>query len=192
VARKIGHFKGVSEPLWRVAMEGREGDRRCHGGGSGAAAARRERLNVTDLEARIRDTMNRMMVCSQCLHLFALQPDFTIATALREAQRELRKAVATNKARKARLVDIARDRLGYQEYLELRDSIDKNITNLYTKLQKKDTPKLSKKKKKSLQGAAAAAAAAATAAAAHAAKGSAAPEDTLRLGSHRTRTTTCR
>ena len=32
------------------AMEGRPG-------GSGAAAARRERLNVTDLEARIRDTM---------------------------------------------------------------------------------------------------------------------------------------
>ncbi|KAF8188949.1 histone acetyltransferases subunit 3-domain-containing protein, partial [Pholiota molesta] len=75
-------------------------------------------------------------------------PDFTeklddpIATALREAQRELRKVVATNKARKPRLVDIARDRLGYQDYLELRDSIDKKITNLYTKLQKKDTPKL--------------------------------------------------
>lgn len=108
------------------------------------------------------------------------QPDFTekvddpIATALREAQRELRQVVATNKARKARLAAIARDRLGYQEYLELRDSIDKNITTLYAKLQKKDTPKLNKKKKKPLQGAAAAAAAAA---AANAAKGSAAPDD---------------
>lgn len=69
---------------------------------------------------------------------------------------------------------IARDRLGYQEYLELRDSIDKNITSLYAKLQKKDTPKLSKKKKKPLQGAAAAAAAAA---AANAAKGSGVPEE---------------
>jgi len=39
--------------------------------------------------------------------------------------------------------------LGYQEYLELRDSIDKNIANLYSKLQKKDVPKLAKKKKKS-------------------------------------------
>lgn len=115
------------------------------------------------------------------------QPDFQekvddpIATALRQAQRELRRVVATNKARKARLAAIARDRLGYQEYLELRDSIDKNITTLYAKLQKKDTPKLSKKKKKPLQGAAAAAAALAAAnaaaAAAAAAGGSVGPED---------------
>lgn len=83
-----------------------------------------------------------------------LQPDFTekvddpIATALRQAQAELRQVVATNKARKARLISIARDRLGYQEYLDLRDSIDKNISSLFTKLQKKDMPKLSKKKRK--------------------------------------------
>ena len=87
--------------------------------------------------------------------------DDPIATALREAQRELRKVVATNKARKARLISIACDRLGYQEYLEVRDSIDKNIITLYHKLQRKDVPKVPKKKKKPLQGAAAAAAAAA-------------------------------
>jgi len=69
--------------------------------------------------------------------------------------------VATNQARKERLAAIARDRLGYQEYLELRDAIDKNVTTLFSKLQKKDVPKLSKKKKKPLVGAAAAAAAAA-------------------------------
>jgi transcriptional adapter 3 len=68
--------------------------------------------------------------------------------------------VATNQARKERLTAIARDRLGYQEYIELRDAIDKNITTLFSKLQKKDVPKLSKKKKKPLVGAAAAAAAA--------------------------------
>lgn len=84
----------------------------------------------------------------------SLKPDFSekvddpIATALRHAQRELRTVVATNKARKERLAVIARDRLGYQEYIELRDSIDKNITTLYTKLQKKDLPKSSRKKKK--------------------------------------------
>lgn len=107
-----------------------------------------------------------------------MQPDFServddpIATALREAQRELRRVVATNKARKARLATIARDRLGYQEYLEMRDAIDKNITTLYAKLQKKDAPKLTKKKRKPLQGAAAAAHAAATAAAAKGLHGS--------------------
>lgn len=46
----------------------------------------------------------------------------------------------------------------------MRDSIDKNISSLYAKLQKKDAPKLNKKKRKPLQGAAAAAHAAATAA----------------------------
>lgn len=44
----INQWKGVKAA--EDAMEGRPG-------GSGAAAARRERLNVTDLEARIRDTM---------------------------------------------------------------------------------------------------------------------------------------
>lgn len=82
------------------------------------------------------------------------QPDFSdpvddpIATALRQAQNELRTVVATNKARKARLASIARDRIGFQEYVDLRESIDKNISTLYTKLQKKEGPKASKNKKK--------------------------------------------
>jgi transcriptional adapter 3 len=76
--------------------------------------------------------------------------DDPIATALRQAQRELRTVVATNKARKDRLAAIARDRLGFQEYLDLRESIDKNISSTYSKLQKKDAPKLAKKKKKGL------------------------------------------
>jgi transcriptional adapter 3 len=73
---------------------------------------------------------------------------------LRHAQQELRTVIATNKARKKRLIAIARDRLGYQEYLDVRDSVDKNIVSLYTKLQKKDLPKVSKKKKQKLEGAA--------------------------------------
>ena len=73
--------------------------------------------------------------------------DDPIASALRQAQSELRKVVATNKARKARLLAIAKDRLGYQEYVEAREALDKNILALFTKLQKKDGPKVSKKKK---------------------------------------------
>ncbi|KAJ7184534.1 histone acetyltransferases subunit 3-domain-containing protein [Mycena filopes] len=131
-------WKGVKAA--EDAMEGRPG-------GSAAAAARKEKMNVSDLEARIRDTMR--------YHgLLDLPPDYSekvddpIATALRHTQRELRTVVATNKARKTRLAVIARDRLGYQEYLELRDSIDRNISSAFTKLQKKNEPKLSKKKKK--------------------------------------------
>jgi transcriptional adapter 3 len=79
--------------------------------------------------------------------------DDPIATALRHAQRDLRTIVATNKKRKERLAAIARDRLGHQEYLDLRDSIDKNISTVFSKLQKKDGPKLGKKKKKAMEAA---------------------------------------
>ncbi|TFK66796.1 hypothetical protein BDN72DRAFT_799637 [Pluteus cervinus] len=131
-------WKGVKAA--EDAMEGRPG-------GSGAAAARREKMNVNDLEVRIRDTM-RLHGLLDGIPDFTEKVDDPIATALRHAQRELRQVVATNKARKARLIAIARDRLGHQEYLELRDSIDKNINTTYSKLQKKDAPKLNKKKKK--------------------------------------------
>ena len=89
------------------------------------------------------------LVLSLCL-----QPDYSnpvddpIATALRHAQRELRTVLATNKIRRNRLAAIARDRLGYQEYVDLRDTIDKNIWSLYTRLQKKDNPKSKSKKKR--------------------------------------------
>ena len=152
-------WKGVKAA--EDAMEGRPG-------GSGAAAAKREKVNVALLEDRIRDTMRfhglLEATVSSWISSFVIvfesvcciQPDYTekvddpIATALRQAQRELRTVVATNKARKERLVAIARDRLGYQEYLDLRESIDKNISSTYSKLQKKDVPKLAKKKKKGL------------------------------------------
>ncbi|KAF8352206.1 histone acetyltransferases subunit 3-domain-containing protein [Amanita rubescens] len=134
----VAVWKGVKAA--EDAMEGRPG-------GSGAAAARKERLNVSELENRIKDTMR--------YHgLLGGMPDFTekvddpIATALRHAQRELRIVLGTNKARRVRLGAIARDHLAYQEYLELRDSIDKNVSALFGKLQKKDGPKIGKKKKK--------------------------------------------
>lgn len=56
--------------------------------------------------------------------------------------------LATNKVRRKCLTAIARDRLGYQEYVDLRDTIDKNIWTLYTRLQKKDNPKSKSKKKR--------------------------------------------
>ena len=77
--------------------------------------------------------------------------DDPIATALRHAQRELRSVHAANKARRKRIVAIAKDRLAYQEYVEARDCLDKVISGLYAKLQKKDGPKLNKKKKKAAE-----------------------------------------
>ncbi|KZV72476.1 hypothetical protein PENSPDRAFT_649751 [Peniophora sp. CONT] len=142
-----GNWKSVKAA--EEAMGGR------HGVGVGNAGTRQ--VIVEDLERRIRDSLRYHGILDE-------KPDFTdtiddpIATALRHAQEELREVSATNKARKARLVNIAKDRLGYQEYLELRDTLDQNIMALYHRLQRKDSPRNAKKKSHK-KGAAAAAAA---------------------------------
>ncbi|KAJ3801575.1 histone acetyltransferases subunit 3-domain-containing protein [Lentinula aff. detonsa] len=140
-------WKGVKAA--EDAMEGRPG-------GSGAAASRKEKLSVADLEKRIGDTMrwyNLLPFGSSAQSIdYSNKTDDPIATALRINQAELRRVSATNRLRKARYAEIASDRVAWAEYLELRDSIDKNITNVYNKLQKlqkaqKDAPKLGRKKK---------------------------------------------
>ncbi|KAI0648399.1 histone acetyltransferases subunit 3-domain-containing protein [Trametes meyenii] len=131
-------WKGVKAA--EEAMEGRPGTN------GAAAAAARDKLNVADLEDRMRNVM-RFHGLLDDIPDYSEAVDDPIATALRHAQRELRTVLATNKARRARLATIAQARLGYQEYVDHRDSIDKHITLLYSKLQKKDGPKVSKKKK---------------------------------------------
>ncbi|KAF9265930.1 hypothetical protein L218DRAFT_956900 [Marasmius fiardii PR-910] len=145
----MNSWKGVKAA--EDAMEGRPG-------GSGAAASKRDKVvSVSDLETRIRDTMRAYGLLGPrppgggdgndgSVPIDATgMPDYTekvddpIATALRHAQVELRTVSATNRARKLRLAAVAKDRLSYQEYLDLRDSLDKNINLLYAKLQKRDS-----------------------------------------------------
>ncbi|KZT74031.1 hypothetical protein DAEQUDRAFT_285768 [Daedalea quercina L-15889] len=132
-------WKGVKAA--EEAMEGRPGTN------GAAAAAARDKLNVADLEDRVTNVLRFHGLIDE-LPDFSEAVDDPIATALRHAQRELRSVLATNKVRRNRLAAIARDRLGYQEYVDLRDTIDKNITALYAKLQKKDNPKSKSKKKR--------------------------------------------
>ncbi|TFL07870.1 histone acetyltransferases subunit 3-domain-containing protein [Pterulicium gracile] len=145
--RVISALLPIADSEWKGvkaaedAMEGRPG------GNGAAAAARKERMNVQDLETRIRDTMRAYGLIDEPPD-FSEKVDDPIATALRHAQQQLKVVMLTNRKRRERLAEVARDRLGYQEYLELRDAIDKNIFNTYTKLQRKDSPKLEKKKKK--------------------------------------------
>ncbi|KAI0373189.1 hypothetical protein BV20DRAFT_795923 [Pilatotrama ljubarskyi] len=131
-------WKGVKAA--EEAMEGRPGTN------GAAAAAARDKLNVADLEDRMRNVMRFHGLLDE-IPDYSEAVDDPIATALRHAQRELRTVLATNKARRARLAAIAEDRLAYQEYVDGRDALDKNITTLYSKLQKKDGPKANKKKK---------------------------------------------
>ncbi|EIW60929.1 uncharacterized protein TRAVEDRAFT_57984 [Trametes versicolor FP-101664 SS1] len=131
-------WKGVKAA--EEAMEGRPGTN------GAAAAAARDKLNVADLEDRMRNVM-RFHGLLDDIPDYSEAVDDPIASALRHAQRELRTVLATNKARRLRLAAIAEDRLAHQEYVDGRDALDKNITTLYSKLQKKDGPKVNKKKK---------------------------------------------
>ncbi|KAI0737969.1 histone acetyltransferases subunit 3-domain-containing protein [Daedaleopsis nitida] len=131
-------WKGVKAA--EEAMEGRPGTN------GAAAAAARDKLNVADLEERMKNVMRYHGLLDD-IPDYSEAVDDPIATALRHAQRELRTVLATNKARRLRLAAIAEDRLAYQEYVDSRDAIDKSIMTLYSKLQKKDGPKVNKKKK---------------------------------------------
>ncbi|KAL1722327.1 histone acetyltransferases subunit 3-domain-containing protein [Schizophyllum commune] len=131
-------WKGVKAA--EDAMEGRPG-------GSAAAAARKEKMNVKDLEGRVKDTMRWHGLLEDTPN-YADRTDDPIATALRHAQAELRVVSATNKARKARLAAIARDRLAYQEYLDVRESLDRSINGLYARYQRKDVHRANEKRKK--------------------------------------------
>ncbi|KAG7086383.1 hypothetical protein E1B28_002340 [Marasmius oreades] len=145
----MNSWKGVKAA--EDAMEGRPG-------GSGAAASKRDKVvSVADLETRIRDTMRAyglmgprssgggeggegsVTMDASGMPDYSEKVDDPIATALRHAQAELRTVSATNRARKLRVAAIAKDRLSYQEYLDLRDSLDKNINLAYAKLQKRDS-----------------------------------------------------
>ncbi|KAH9948140.1 histone acetyltransferases subunit 3-domain-containing protein [Amylocystis lapponica] len=132
-------WKGVKAA--EEAMEGRPGTN------GAAAAAARDKLNVADLEDRIRNVARFHGLLTE-IPDYSDTVDDPIATALRHAQRELRTVLATNKARRARLAAVARDRLAYADYSDARSQIDRVLTSLYAKAQKKDGPKAGKKKKK--------------------------------------------
>ena len=130
----------------------------------------REKMVVADFEERLKETMrfhgllqgevrflHHFTPCFPLTNpfiLYYIKPDFSslvddpISVALRQAQRQLRLVAAQNKARRQRLVAVARDRLAYQEYVDTREALDKNISSMYSKLQKREGPKTSKKKKK--------------------------------------------
>jgi transcriptional adapter 3 len=67
------------------------------------------------------------------------EPDFDghhdddISVRLRLLQSELNKVMITNGARKARLLDIARERLAYQEYSTIHEDLDSQVQQAYLK-----------------------------------------------------------
>lgn len=73
--------------------------------------------------------------------------DDDISSALRACQRLLRDQIAVNEGRKARLAEIVRDRIAYQEYESIRDGLERVIETGWIKRQR-----ASKKKTKTKPG----------------------------------------
>lgn len=59
--------------------------------------------------------------------------DDDIAQRLRLLQSELKKQMITNGARRARLLDIAKERMAYQEYSTIHDDLDSQVQQAYLK-----------------------------------------------------------
>ena len=59
--------------------------------------------------------------------------DDDIAERLRLLQAELKKQMIINGARKSRLLEIARERLAYQEYITIHDDLDSQVQQAYLK-----------------------------------------------------------
>ncbi|KAE8352931.1 histone acetyltransferases subunit 3-domain-containing protein [Aspergillus coremiiformis] len=59
--------------------------------------------------------------------------DDDIAQRLRLLQSELKKQMIINSARKARLLEIARERMAYQEYMTIHDDLDSQVQQAYLK-----------------------------------------------------------
>lgn len=59
--------------------------------------------------------------------------DDDIAQRLRLLQSELKKQMLTNGARKSRLLDIARERMAYQEYITIHEDLDSQVQQAYLK-----------------------------------------------------------
>ncbi|EJD06223.1 uncharacterized protein FOMMEDRAFT_166470 [Fomitiporia mediterranea MF3/22] len=132
---------------YKELEEAHEAKASTSGSSSNGPPYPKEKVVVPELE-------QRTLGFVQSWGLIDSEPDFSnsvddqISIALRQAQRQFREVAATNKARRMRLVELARERLAYQEYVDMRETLDKNILSTYTKLQKKDGPKVNKKKKK--------------------------------------------
>ncbi|KZT36199.1 hypothetical protein SISSUDRAFT_1063859 [Sistotremastrum suecicum HHB10207 ss-3] len=112
-------------------------------------------MHAMDLEDRLKAEL-------QAIGLFQEdeQPEYDpcddqILTELRRTQRVLKAQMEINKARRGRLLAIAQDCVAYGEYIDNREALDRQITSIYSRLQKRDSTKNGAIKKRKKPGSAA-------------------------------------
>jgi transcriptional adapter 3 len=120
-------------------------------------------IDTTELEDRLRRELRYLGVFADANSTSATgrrdgdvdwlqRQDDEISASLRACQRHLRDQMAINDARKARVAEAIKDRMAYQEYEGLRDSVEKEIEAGWAKLQRTVKRKAAKAKERDKQG----------------------------------------
>ncbi|KAJ4545015.1 Transcriptional regulator [Exophiala dermatitidis] len=101
---------------------------------AGGKQASSQRLDYVQSEERIKGELRHLGLLGQ-----DEEPDYDahhdddISERLRLLQAELRRVLIVNGARKARLLDLAKERLAYQEYSTIHEDLDSQVQQAYLK-----------------------------------------------------------
>ncbi|KAJ1719262.1 Transcriptional regulator [Coemansia erecta] len=126
VAERIVHAAG-GEPAGGEAEGGAEG------GAEGAAAAAAPAGDAAGLEERLKRELRYIGILDDCDVDWAERQDDEVSAALRHLQRQLRAQAELNAQRRTRLLPVAREHLGQQEYVQVVDELDKQVEQCYLK-----------------------------------------------------------
>ena len=93
-----------------------------------------QRLDYVQSEERIKAELRHLGLLGQDENPdFDAYHDDDISERLRLLQNELRRIMVLNGARKARLLDLAKERLAYQEYSTIHEDLDSQVQQAYLK-----------------------------------------------------------
>ncbi|KAJ9636133.1 uncharacterized protein PV06_04250 [Exophiala oligosperma] len=92
-----------------------------------------QRLDYVQAEERIKGELRHLGLLSQDDPDYDAHHDDDISERLRLLQGELRRVMIINGARKARLLDLAKERLAYQEYSTIHEDLDSQVQQAYLK-----------------------------------------------------------
>ncbi|KAJ1981628.1 Transcriptional regulator [Dimargaris cristalligena] len=90
-------------------------------------------VEIAGLEERLARELRYIGLLGDTDVDWAAREDDEVSAVLRHAQRQLREQAEINHQRKARLLDVVRDHLAYQEYRQIVDELDKQVEQSYLK-----------------------------------------------------------
>ncbi len=101
---------------------------------AGSKSSNSQRLDYVQSEERIKGELRYLGLLGQDENPdYDAHHDDDISERLRLLQGELRRVMITNGARKTRLLDLAKERLAYQEYSTIHEDLDSQVQQAYLK-----------------------------------------------------------